>query len=571
MFRKDITRIAFKVTTIYVLVGGAWIFFSDEVLALLARDKEAFAHLSIAKGWLFTLITAIMLFLLINRAVTAIHQSRDYYLKILEDFPALIWRAGTDAKCDYFNKTWLSFTGRTHEQEIGDGWAEGVHPEDLDNCLKTYLEAFNSRQTFAMEYRLRRHDGEYRWIVDHGKPIYDLFYKFAGYIGSCYDITERKQAEEALFQSEQRFRELTENTSDWVWEVDTTMRYVYSSPKVTDLLGYAPADVLGKTPFDLMPPEEAARLQPALAEVLKNPQPFKSLENVNMRRNGSLVVLETSGVPVYGPDGRFTGFRGIDRDISERKEAEEKILALNAELTRQATALEAANSELEAFGYTVAHDLRKPLTSISLGCQVIMDICGKHIREECKRIILDMCSTTEKMDQLITSLLKFSRVSRSELHMGTVDLSAMARVIIAELRLNNPERRVSIAIAEGATARGDADLLRAVMENLIGNAWKYTRNRETTVIEFGILESSGERVYFIRDNGIGFDMSQADKLFDAFQRLPGTNEYEGHGIGLATVKRIVQRHGGRVWAEGEAGTGSTFYFTLPPEQQATLP
>ncbi len=567
MFRKDVTRIAFKVTAIYLVVGAAWIFFSDEILALLAPDKETFARLSIAKGWLFTLINAAMLFLLIRRAAKEILQSRDYYLRIFEDFPALIWRADSDARCDYFNKTWLAFTGRSLEQELGDGWAEGVHPEDLDRCLKGFREAFDSRRPFVLEYRLRRHDGEFRWIVDCGKPNYDRTGRFIGYIGSCYDVTERKQAEDALLRSEQRFRELTENTSDWVWEVDGNLRYVYASPKVAELLGYAPDEVHGKTPFDFMPSEEAVRLQPAVDNLLRNPQPFKALENVNVHRDGSLVVLETSGVPVYDPAGRFAGFRGIDRDISARKEAEEKILALNTELSRQAAALEAANRELEAFGYTVAHDLRKPLTSISLGCQVIMELCGGHIRDDCKRVMLDICGTTEKMDQLITSLLNFSRISSSELHVATVDISALAQTIAAELRLNQPERRVSFVIADGVTAQGDANLLRAVLENLIGNAWKYTGNRETAVIEFGMTASAGERSYFIRDNGIGFDMNHADKLFEAFQRLPGTKEYDGHGIGLATVLRIVQRHGGRVWAEGEAGKGSTFYFTMATQER----
>jgi PAS domain S-box-containing protein len=562
MFRKNMTLIPFKVSAIYLVIGVAWIFFSDQILAVLVKDKAALTHMSIAKGWLFVLITAAMLFLLIDRAMKEISRSHDFYLKIIEDFPALIWRADTDASCDYFNKTWLTFTGRTLDQERGDGWTEGVHPADLDQCLKTYQEAFNSRQTFAMEYRLRRYDGEYRWVIDHGRPVYDTCDKFAGYISSCYDVTESKRVQEALLQSERRFRELTENTSDWVWEVDDEMRYVYTSPKVTELLGYAPTDLLGKTPFDFMSPEDAARLRPAVDDLARNPQPFKALENVNVHKDGSLVVLETNGVPVYDADGLFVGFRGIDRDISARKEAEEQIRSLNSELTHQAVTLEATNRELEAFGHTVSHDLRTPLTNISLSCQVIMELCGGEISEQCKSALLDICNATDRMDQLITTLLNFSLLSRSELNRETVDLSEMAKVMDAELRLNQPDRRVIFNIADGMTAYGDANLIRVVLENLLGNAWKYTSKMETTVIEFGMTEFEGNRTYFIRDNGMGFDMSQADKLFCAFQRLPGTKEYEGHGIGLATVQRIVERHGGSVWADGEVGKGATFYFTL---------
>jgi len=407
MFRKDKTPDSIKISAIYLLVGWAWIFFSDKILAVLVQDKDALTQLSIAKGWLFIVVTAVMLFLLIHRSTKDISRSRDLYLKIFEDFPSPIWRSGADGKCDYFNRTWLAFTGRTLEQEKGDGWTEGVHPHDLSPCLKTYGDAFAARQPFVMEYRLRHHDGEYRWIIDSGRPYYDHDDRFSGYIGSCYDITDYRRTEEALAQSEKRFRELTENTSDWVWEVDDKMRYVYSSPKVMELLGYAPADILGKTPFDLMPSEEAARLRPSFDEIANDPRPFNALENVNVHKDGSLVVLETSGVPLYDPQGEISGFRGIDRDITARKEAEQRINALNAELVHRTAELEAVNKELEAFNHTVSHDLRTPLTNISLSCQLMMELCGDHINEQCKNLVMGVCNSIERMDQLITFSVEF--------------------------------------------------------------------------------------------------------------------------------------------------------------------
>lgn len=567
MFRKRVIPASFRISILYLLLGGAWVFFSDKILAVQAEDRAAIIQFSIAKGLLFVSATAAMLFVLISRSMKEISQSRDFYLKVFEEFPSLIWRAGTDGACDYLNKTWLAFTGRTREQELGYGWAEGVHPEDLGNCLNAYREAFDSRNPFVLEYRLRRHDGEYRWILDSGRPYYDQHDKFAGYIGSCYDMTEHKQAEKALAQSERRFRDLTENTSDWIWEVDRTLRYVYVSPKITDLLGHAPADVLGKSPFDLMPPDEAARLRPAFDELAGDPRPFAALENVNVRRDGSLVVLETSGIPLYDAEGQFSGFRGIDRDISARKAAEERINTLNTELAAKAAELEVANRELEAFAHTVSHDLRTPLTNITLSCQVMREICKEKNGDQCNELIQGICNAAERMDRLITSLLNFARISRSPLNVQPVDLSETARVIAAELQLNQPVRRATFVIAEGITARGDGNLLHIVLTNLLGNAWKYTRNRETAVIEFGMTEIEGKQAYFVRDNGAGFDMNQADKLFGAFQRLHSAKEYEGYGIGLATVKRIVQRHGGSVWAVGEVEKGATFYFTLAPEPQ----
>jgi PAS domain S-box-containing protein len=447
MFPNSMTLNALKIAVIYALVAGAWILFTDEILTLQVHDQETLTYLSMAKGWFFVLITAGMLFLLVKRALTEICRSRDYYLKILEDFPALIWRAGTDAKCDYFNRTWLAFAGRALEQELGDGWVEGVHPDDREKCLTTYRDAFASRKPFVQEYRMQRHDGEYRWLIDHARPLYDQRGTFAGFIGSCHDVTERKQAEEGLSLSERRFREL------------------------------------------------------------------------------------------------------------------------NEELAHQTAALEEANQELEAFCHTASHDLRTPLTGISLSCQVIMELCGGTISKECKSAMHGIIDSVEWMDQLITSLLSLSGISRSELMLETVDLSEMAHVIVAELRLSQPDRRATFTAASGITAYGDANLLRVVMSNLISNAWKYAGKMTTTVIEFGVTEHAGDRTYFVRDNGVGFDMGQADRLFAAFQRLHGSKEYEGHGIGLATVQRIVQRHGGRAWAEGEEGRGATFYFTLSPEPQ----
>jgi light-regulated signal transduction histidine kinase (bacteriophytochrome) len=221
----------------------------------------------------------------------------------------------------------------------------------------------------------------------------------------------------------------------------------------------------------------------------------------------------------------------------------------------------AANIELEAFNYTVSHDLRKPLTVINSYCQMVQELCGNKLDEKSLGYIQEIYEGTLRMNRLIDTLLDFSSVSRVELRHERVYLSKMAEEVALGLKVSEPERRVTFRIAAGITADGDAGLLRVVLENLIGNAWKHSGTQEETVIEFGVTEVAGKPACFVRDNGPGFDMVHADKLFAPFQRLPGT-EVEGHGIGLATVERIVKRHGGRVWAEGEPGMGATFYFIL---------
>jgi len=247
----------------------------------------------------------------------------------------------------------------------------------------------------------------------------------------------------------------------------------------------------------------------------------------------------------------------------ELKAQQESIVALNQHLTARASELEVANRDLESFSYTVSHDLRTPLTNINGYCQVILEIFGAGLDPKCKEFIEIIYSETVSMNELIKTLLDFSRLTRKEMLRSRADLSEMAQAAASGLLMRGPERSVSFRIAPGMIADCDPDLLRVVLENLLGNAYKYTGRREQALIEFGVTGNGAERVYFVRDNGAGFDMAQSDKLFSAFQRLHSEREFKGFGIGLATVQRIILRHGGRIWAEGAEEQGASFYFTLP--------
>jgi PAS domain S-box-containing protein len=631
-------------------------------------------------------------------------------------------------------------------------------------------------------------------------------------------------------QSEQRFRSLLENTSDWIWELDSELRFVYVSPRVQDLLGYASDEVLGRTPFDFMPYTEAVRLRERLQGLIQDPRPFQALEISRLHRDGSLRVTEASCVPILGADGRFAGLRGMERDITarkkveqelqaalvrsaqekarseaiiaaigeglvivdrdfrilyqnqilrrlgsdaledhcylvyagrdticdncpvartfqdgeihtteksasqggstvyreitasplqdeqgnivagielvrditerklaelalkeserqmkevqriaqlgswqldydtgelfwsdetyrilgwepqqvpasysaflgvvhpedralvessysdsvrtgsdgyeiehrivrqgdgairhihqkcehlknqpgkvvrsygmihdvtQRKQAERHIRRLNADLSARAMELERANKDLEAFSYTVSHDLRGPLTNINSYCQAIAELDGDKLDSQCKGFMRSVLLEIKSMDGLITSLLNLSRYAHVKLHNSRVELSGLAKAIAAELQIHDPERRVSFDIADGISASGDERLLGMALMNLLGNAWKFSAKEKDSVIRFGMTRIEGRRVYFVSDNGIGFDMDDHDKLFAVFQRLHRSDDFEGFGIGLATVRRIIERHNGRIWAEGEPGQGATFYFTLheKPQQEPVL-
>lgn len=257
----------------------------------------------------------------------------------------------------------------------------------------------------------------------------------------------------------------------------------------------------------------------------------------------------------------------LSDEIAERKKVEEELRLhryhLETLVANRTTALTVANEELEAFSYSVSHDLRSPLRSIDGFSQILLEDCEQKLDESEKRYLQRVRSNVQHMGELIDDLLKLSRVSRGALARKELDMSALAETVLVKLRENDPGRKVEVCIAPGLTVNADTNLLSAALENLLGNAWKYTGKVAQSVIELGQIEHDGETVFYVRDNGAGFDMRYADKLFSAFQRLHKDDEFSGTGIGLATVHRIFQRHGGRVWAESAPGKGATFFFTLP--------
>jgi light-regulated signal transduction histidine kinase (bacteriophytochrome) len=258
--------------------------------------------------------------------------------------------------------------------------------------------------------------------------------------------------------------------------------------------------------------------------------------------------------------------RELENQVTERRRAEEEVNKLNADLERRVVErtreLDAANKELEAFSYSVSHDLRAPLRAIDGFSKALLDEYSDKLNQQACHYLQRVRTGIQKMSGLIDDLLNLSRMSRVVLRKEPIDLTALARGVVAELREREPARRVAIEIGDGLTARGDTRLTNFVLVNLLGNAWKYTGKRSQAQIAFGQENKGEETAFYVRDNGAGFDMAYADKLFTPFQRLHQDSEFEGTGIGLATVQRIVSRHGGRIWAEAAIDKGATFYFTL---------
>ena len=283
----------------------------------------------------------------------------------------------------------------------------------------------------------------------------------------------------------------------------------------------------------------------------------------NRAKDDSFYWVDTTIVPFLDDHGKPTQFIAIRTDITEIKQAEENIVQLNAELRQRTVEIEVANKELESFSYSVSHDLRAPLRHINGFSQALLEDCADQLDDVGKGHLKLVCEASREMAQLIDDLLQLARVTRIEMRGEKIDLSELAAGILAGMQQRQPERIVNVTVEKGLVAYGDKRLLGITLTNLLENAWKFTSKRKSAEIVFGVEQANGNTGYFVRDNGAGFDMAYVDKLYGAFQRLHATAEFEGTGIGLATVQRIIHRHGGRVWAKGAVNKGATFYFTLP--------
>lgn len=364
-------------------------------------------------------------------------------------------------------------------------------------------------------------------------------------------------------QAEAKFRALAETANDAIVSADSHGNIAYFNKGAERIFGYSSEDVVGKPLTLLMPDRFHEAHRKGLARFFATGETRvigRTVELAGRRRDGSEFPLELSLARWVTEEGTF--FTGIVRDITRRKETEEEIRKLNEDLSRRAVELESTNRELEAFSYSVSHDLRAPLRGIDGFSHVLLEDYSGKLDAQGQDYLQRVRAATERMAQLIEDMLKLSRVTREEMHFEELDLSAMVKGIATKLRESQPERQVEFVIAEGLRDRGDERLLRMAFENLMENAWKFTSKHLRAKIEFGMTQKDGKGVYYVRDDGAGFDMTYADKLFSPFQRLHGRNEFPGTGIGLATVQRIIRRHGGSVWAEGEVEKGATFYFTL---------
>jgi PAS domain S-box-containing protein len=320
------------------------------------------------------------------------------------------------------------------------------------------------------------------------------------------------------------------------------------------LFGYVAQDVVGSSIAQLLPEGQRGE-EPGLVARLCAGESVEPFDTVRRRADGHLVDVSVTMSPIRESQGQIVGVSWAGRDISERKRAQRQIV-------RAREAAEAANRELEAFSFSVAHDLRGPLRSINGFSAILLEEYGSVLDAVAQKHLVRVQSSAKQMGRLIDALLDLGRISRTEISLQRVNLSQIASTTAERLKELEPARAVEFVIDDELFEQGDNTLLGAVLDNLLENAWKFTRNTPKARIEVGRTDENGRNVYYVRDNGVGFDMDYGFKLFRVFQRLHSNEEFEGTGVGLATVQRIIQRHGGDVWADGKVGEGASFYFTF---------
>ncbi len=397
----------------------------------------------------------------------------------------------------------------------------------------------------------------YRGVIEIGltKP-YDLLFRELK-LKEEVIVAERNE----LWESRELLREIVEGTSDAIYVKDLHGRYQLINGAALRFVGKPVEAVLGRDDTVIFPPDEARVVMESDRSVITSGR-AQTLNEVVTTAGGKQRAFLTTKGPLFDKKGNVTGLFGMARDITDLKRIHEEIELLNTDLSARAVELEVLNSDLEAFNSSVSHDLRGPITNICGQCQVILELFPDKADPQVLDFVRGILDESWRMNDLINTLLDFSRLGRVEMNCESVELSSLALEIAALLAAHSPGRNVRFSADKGLVATGDPGLLRIVMENLLGNAWKYTGKTADASIRFGMLEKDGRRTFYVRDNGAGFDMAKSGDLFAPFKRLHVASEFEGVGIGLATVHRIITRHGGTIWAEGVVGQGATFYFTL---------
>ena len=501
-------------------------------------------------------------------AVQALRASEERFRLLVENSHDIVFEFDPGGLFNYLSPGVTRILGWEPSAMAGRSIFELVHPEDVPGISSVLAGAIASPGVrTGVEYRYRHADGSWRWMQAEAVPRFDAQGRLAAFVGNARDVTELKRAEQATRESEARFRTLLQRVPSVAVQGygpdGTTLYWNEASER---LYGYSSEEAIGRSLLDLIiPPEMRDGVREAIAQMIATGDPVPPAELSLMRKGGGRVTVLSSHTVVRRPNALPELFC-LDVDLTDRvvveralRRSEAEIRALNSGLERRVAD---RTAELETFSYTVAHDLKAPLRAIDGFAGLLQQDEGGRLTDEGRRMLGRIRAASQRGGRLIEDLLRLSRMAKSDLRLSRIDLSALAVLVSDRIRAMGPERPLEWVIEPGLTVDADAGLLEEVLEQLLGNAWKFSSKKTAARIELGAFDKDGRRFFVVRDNGAGFDMAHAGELFGAFHRAHTDAEFPGLGIGLAIVAKIVQRHGGTIWAEGKVGEGTAVFFSL---------
>ena len=504
-----------------------------------------------------------------KRNEESLRESEARFRTMADTAPVMSWMSGEDKLCIFLSKGWLDFTGRTLDQELGSGWTEGVHPDDLARCLKTYTNAFNARREFTMEYHLRRHDGEYRWLLCQGVPRVGPDAAFRGYIGTAIDITERKRSAEALEKERSFLRQLLDIDPNFIFAKDREGRFTLANKAVADAYGTTVENLIGKTDADFNSNrDEIEFFQRLDLEVIDTLQerfiPEERLTDVH----GKVRWVQTVKRPIRALDGSGTQVLGASTDITWRKEAEIQLQEQRSELAHVARV--SIMGELAA---SLAHELNQPLTAILSNAQAALRfMSGKPAAlEEVREILQDIVKDNSRAGEVIRRMRAL--VKKEKLEFASLDLASLMRDVVMLVHTDAIVQNVRISLELDGNlppVRGDRVQIQQVVLNILLNAFDAMKacpasDRQVTVRT--LAQGAHLIEVAVSDCGSGLSSDKLDKIFQPFYTTKG----DGLGMGLSICRSIIEAHGGRLWAENNRDVGATFFFTVPVEKAAADP
>ena len=482
-------------------------------------------------------------------------------LKTALDEHAIVAITDPQGKITYVNDKFCAISKYSREELLGQDHRiinSSYHPKEFIRDLWTTI---THGKVWHGEIKNRAKDGSFYWVDTTIVPFLNEQGKPRQYVAIRADITERKRAEEASAQ----LAAIVNSSNDAIIGKDLDSSITSWNIGAEKLFGYSANEMIGQ-PITRLIPSDRQQEELEIISRVKRGETVEHFDTVRVAKDGHLIDIAMTVSPIKDKTGEIVGASKVARDITERKLAEKEIRELNIRLEQRVaertSELETANKELEAFSYSVSHDLRAPLRAVDGFSQAVLEDYGPQLPEEGRHYLQTIREGAQRMGILIDDLLTFSRLSRSPLKKQAVNTGHLVRHVLEGLDSQREGRQVEIRIGDLAGCQGDPALLSQVWVNLLSNALKYTRQRQPAVIEIGGKLEEDENVYFVRDNGAGFDMQYAHKLFGVFQRLHRADEFEGTGVGLAIVQRIIHRHGGRIWVDAAVDRGATFYFTL---------